>query len=114
MEKKRTKMSLLERAKQFAPFASLRGFDKLVKEKEKIICPRKELTEEKAAELSNTVSTLKKGSIVRVIYYQTDGYASLEGVLSRIDLTMKHLTVIKTDIPFSDILDLQIVGDISE
>ena len=104
-------MPVSERAKQFMPFATLRGFDKMVKDKEKIICPRTELTEEKAAELSKTVAGLKKGNMVRVTYYKTDGYESIEGVLSRIDLTMRYLTVVKTDIVFSDISDLKVVGE---
>lgn len=43
----RRKMDVGHRAKQFAPFAALRGFEESVRKKEILYEPRKELSEEK-------------------------------------------------------------------
>ena len=46
----RAKMDRAQRAKQFAPFAALKGFEEALREKERIIVPKVELYEEKKAE----------------------------------------------------------------
>ena len=51
MAERRTKMSREDRAKQFMPFAALRGYEEAIKEKEKIIVDKIELSEEKKNEL---------------------------------------------------------------
>ena len=48
----RRKMDVGHRAKQFAPFAALRGFEESVRKKEILYEPRKELSEEKKQELN--------------------------------------------------------------
>ena len=54
------KMRRVDRAKQFLPFNSLRGFYDLVRIKEKIITPRRELTTDELEKkyLLNTVNEL--------------------------------------------------------
>ena len=49
----------IDRAKQFMPFASLRGFDQMVKEKEKVLIEKRELSEGESRELSEKLSSLK-------------------------------------------------------
>ena len=44
----RPKMSREERAKQFMPFAALKGYPEALREKEKIVVPRAEVSEEYA------------------------------------------------------------------
>ena len=95
-----------DRAKQFMPFAALKGYDELVKKQEKIISPRKEMSEYKADRLSSKLNLVKKGMVIKVLYYHKDGYIKTEGMVSRIDFTARHLTVIKTKIDFDDIHDI--------
>ena len=40
------KMSREDRAKQFMPFAALKGYSEALRKKERIIVPRRELSEE--------------------------------------------------------------------
>ena len=47
----RAKMDRAERAKQFMPFAALKGYEEALREKEKIVVPRIELSEEMKEEL---------------------------------------------------------------
>ena len=97
------KMSRAERAKQFMPFAALRGYGAEIKDKEKVVSVKKELTEEQAEELSHTVVGLKKGDVIKIVYYASDGYVEKTGAVSLIDFAMGIIRVVKTVIPFSDV-----------
>jgi hypothetical protein len=44
--------------------------------------------------------------MVRVRYYQTDAYVNIEGIVTRIDPEFRYLTIVKTKIPFDDIVDV--------
>ena len=107
-------MKISDRAKQFMPFASLRGFDQIVKEKERVLIDKKELTEEEVRELNFTLQSLKKGTLVSVIYYMYGEYKKTTGVITAIDLALKSLTVVKTKIDFEDLYSIEKVsaGDI--
>lgn len=102
------KMSRVERAKQFMPFASLRGFGTLIKEQEVVIADKKELTEEQEKILSETICSVKKGMIVCINYYKEKGYTSISGLVTSIDLVLRTIDVIKTKIKFEDIYDIKI------
>ena len=54
------------RAAQFMPFAALTGYYELVRKQEITVEPKRELTEEKALELSKKLEGLKRGDLVRV------------------------------------------------
>ncbi len=95
-----------DRAKQFMPFAALKGFYDLIRERERIVVPKHELTDDKAAELSEIIKSVEKGKMVKVIYYSDGEYVSAEGIVSRIDLELRKLTVVKTEIDLDDIWDI--------
>ena len=103
------KMTIMERAKQFMPFAALHGYNDAIKQKQFIPSKRVELTEEDAAILSKTVSEIKKGDVVKAVCYSTDRYLDIEGAVTEIDLTFRYIRVIKTKILFDDLKDLQVV-----
>lgn len=52
----RRKMDVGHRAKQFAPFAALRGFEESVRKKEILYEPRKELSEERSRNWTESYS----------------------------------------------------------
>ena len=101
------KMSNLERARQFMPFAALRGFEELIRQQTREKTPRRELSEYEAARLSKRMTRVEKGSMIRVTYYETDAYVTLEGMVSEIDFTLRFLRVVKTRINFDDVWDIQ-------
>lgn len=95
-----------DRAKQFMPFAALRGYYGLIAERNRITEPRRELSEEASAELSDKLRSLEKGQLVSVTYYDRDAYITLEGAVAGIDPVFRVLTVVKTRIPMDDIWDV--------
>ncbi len=99
-----------DRAKQFSSFSPLRGYSELLKAKEKIIVERRELSEEAMKELSEKLSQLCKGMMIKIIYYSDGEYLEAEGVVSDFNVCCKKLTLVKTKISFEDIYDLKIIS----
>lgn len=102
-------MSRAERAKQFMPFAALHGYEETVRKKEALKSARRELTEEEFDRLTEFILRIKKGDIVSVEYYSVDGYTETEGIVTEINLQMRYLKVIKTQIPFDDLYRIKAI-----
>lgn len=98
-----------ERAKQFSAFSPLRGYSELLLSKERVIVPKHELTEESKYDISDKLNQLSKGMMVKLVYYSNGEYIEICGVVSKIDIYFKKLTIVKTLISFDDIYDLKII-----
>ena len=103
------KMTIMERAKQFMPFAALHGFSDAIKEKETLPIKKAELSEEELNNLNATVLSLKKGNVVLLEYYSVDRYITIEGAITEIDFTLKYIRVIKTKILFNDLKSIKVI-----
>lgn len=99
-------MSREERAKQFMPFAALKGYPDALRKKEKITVPKMELSEEYGELLDRKLRQLKRNDIVTVIYFHEDEYIKQTGMVSRIDKTAGILKIVNTKIKFDDIYDI--------
>ena len=97
------KMSNKDRAKQFLPFNSLKGYYDIIREKEKEITPKRELSDNDLEELSNKLNKIEKNMMVKLRYYDTDRYMDIEGIVSKNDFTYKFIVIVKTKISFNDI-----------
>jgi len=94
------------RAKQFLPFASLKGYYDQIRERERIIDVRRELSDEEMIQLSHKLELLKKGMMAKVTFYNIDAYETIEGIVAHIELVFRTLTIVKTKIPLDDIIEL--------
>ncbi len=94
------------RAKQFMPFAALKGYEEALRAKEKIVVEKVELSEEKKAELNRKLFQIEKNDIINVVYFAKGEYIRIEGMVSRMDRDAGLLKIVNTKIPFSDIYDL--------
>lgn len=101
------KMDRANRAKQFMPFDALKGFREALKEKERIIIPKQELSEEQRMELDYKLQKLHRMDIVTAEYFQDGEYVQTTGVVTQIDETNRILRLVNTSIPFDDIARLQ-------
>ncbi len=102
----RPKMSRQDRAKQFMPFAALKGYEEELKKREKIVVPRIELSEERKEELDQQFAKLKKKDIVTAIYFCKGEYLKVTGMISRIDADARLLVIVSTKIPFEDLYEI--------
>ena len=100
-----------DRARQFMPFAALTGYYEVIKQREKIIEPRKELSEDEAEILSDKLNKIQKGMLITITYYNEDCYETLTGLVSNIDSIYRTITIVKTKIAIDDIYDIEIKLD---
>ncbi len=98
-------MDRQQRAKQFAPFDALKGFREALREKEKVVVPKVELSEDKKEELDFLLQTLKKEDTVTVIYYNGEEYVQVTGIVTQINTSIGYLKVVEMKIAFRDIRD---------
>ncbi len=119
----RPKMDLGNRAKIFAPFAALRGFDMavLTKAKERALMPRAELSDDMQLVLEDKLRRLSAGDSVTVTYfslqkrigdYEVGSYVTETGWVEAVDVESQALVLTDAFIPFMDIYDLQ--GEVFE
>ena len=100
MQHKRPKMTLLQRAKQFMPFAALKGY--------KESC--KELSEEQLEALDVQCKNLVIGSLVSVVYHNGRVYDTVQGQLRQIDTVYRTMTIGEVIIPMSRIMRVTTIG----
>lgn len=105
-------MPLEERAKQFMPFAALKGLPDALAVKEKITVPQIELSEEMAEELDRKMHLLAKGQIASIVYFHKEEYVKQTGMIARIDTACRFVQIVNTKIRFEDILDVEVEGDL--
>ena len=102
-------MSREERAKQFMPFAALKGYPDALRKKEKIIVPKMELSEEYEEELDRRLRQVRKNDIVTAVYFHRGEYLKMTGMVSRIDATARVLKIVNTKIAFGDMYDIHVL-----
>lgn len=106
----RHKMSREERAKQFMPFAALKGHMEALRMREKIVVERRELSEEYKEELDRKLRQVQKNDIVTVVYFCKDEYLQMTGMVSKIDETARMLKVVNTKISFEDLYGISVAN----
>ena len=100
-------MEKSSRAKQFIPFAALKGYEEALRAKERIVVEKSSLSEEYQEELDRKMRMVARNDMVTVIYYSKEQYVKMTGMVSRIDVTARVLKIVNTKIDFDDIYDIQ-------
>lgn len=103
---KRPKMSISNRAKQFAPFDALKGFREALKEKEKIKIDKKELSDDRSKEINDLLKDMKEGMLITIVYYSDGEYIQLTGIIVKIEKQKRCMQIAETTIHFDDIYDI--------
>lgn len=96
-----------DRARQFSPFAALRGYYELVHERERVIESRRPLSEEEARALDATIADLQRGAMVRAVFYEKDACRTIVGTVSQVDMIYHDLWIVRTRIPFASLCALE-------
>ena len=96
-----------DRAKLFLPFDALKGFREALAENERIVVPKTELSEDRKEELDRLLHQIKPGDIITVVYFHNEEYVQLTGMLSRISLSGRTLSIVQTRISFADIYSIE-------
>lgn len=111
------RMSRLDRAAQFAPFAAVVGYDAAIKETARVTADRIELTEEEKMMLDarlREVTEMKES--VRIAYFVADAqkaggaYVCKDGQVKRLDINLMTVNMCDgTVIPIDDIVDVSML-----
>lgn len=108
----RYKMTRIERAKQFAPFDALTGLSKALRavEEEYDKKTHHELSDDELMHISDELSVLEVGDIVRVNYFCAGAFYEAVGSVVKVDGVRKVLAVeseedeqVEILVPFVDI-----------
>ena len=100
------KMTREERAKQFMPFSALRGLDIALKEREKIIVPKPELTDDAEEIIDRKLRLVETLKVITVVYYKDGECVKITGIVARIDKEKRQIQIVDTLIDFDSILDI--------
>lgn len=100
--------SRAKRAQIFQSFDALKGFREILNQQERVIVPKKKLSEDDLDQLDHIIHQIKVGMIIQVVYYENKQYVQIEGVVSKINLDTKILQIVKTKINLLDIVSIEI------
>ena len=102
------RMSRLQRAKQFMPFAALKGFEALLAAVARPKESRVELSEDQLEELNTVLQSIRCGDWVRVVYYDKHRYTELIGPVEVLNRRLQIVSVQGVEISFRDIKELNL------
>ena len=103
-------MTRLERAKIFAPFNALKGFDEAIREREerRTRTPRREICEEAIEHNSAVLRTLKRGMEVEIFCYSNYHDVVKSGKITYIVPEYGYLELGHEAIEFEDIYSITV------
>lgn len=99
--------SNLNRAKQFLPFDSLKGFYELIEKEEKLKDNKKELSEDNLNDINKTILSINKNDNVLIKHYHNETYIETIGKVRKIDKINKIIYLDNTKIAFDDVIDIK-------
>lgn len=97
-----------QRAQIFQSFDSLRGFREIIKQTERIIVPKRELSNDDLEFLDRTVHQVQPGMVIKVIYYDKGKYVQFKGKVAKLDLENKKIQIVKKTLDLNDIVEMDI------
>lgn len=101
-------MSRQQRAYIFQAFDTLKGFRELLKEKERIVVKKRELSEDDLKILDQKIHEVQKGDMLRIVYYDRNEYVQKTGKLSKVDLEARYIQIVKEKINLDRIVEIEI------
>lgn len=117
VSRNRARMSPLDRAAQFSPFAALTGYEAAVEETARLTDSRIELDVDARVELDEKLGAIRENlasrPMVTVTYFVPDHqkaggvYATTSGVAEKLNILERWLQVGKIRIPLDDVLSIE-------
>lgn len=102
-------MPRAQRAQIFQSFDALKGFREILKEQEKVIVPKKILSEDDLYMLDCKIHQVEVGMMIKVVYYDKGQYIKLEGKVAKLNLDTKMIQLVKTKLNLKSIVEIEIL-----
>lgn len=100
-------MDKIQRAHIFSAFDALKGFREMLKEQERVIVPKRMLSEDDLEILNQKIHAVEKGMMVTLIYFENGDYVKKTGRVAKISFGENYIQIVKTKIPLKSIVDIQ-------
>ena len=100
-------MDKIQRAHIFSAFDALKGFREMLKEQERVIVPKRMLSEDDLEILNQKIHAVEKGMMVTLIYFENGDYVKKTGRVAKISFDENYIQIVKTKIPLKSIVDIQ-------
>ncbi len=108
-------MPTAHRAKQFAPFAALKGYEEAIQSEEEIFSPYAELSDDRKEELDWKLRMLNYHDQITATYFRENEslpgcfghYQTLTGNTEYLDSKKRKLCICGTEIDLKNLVDLQ-------
>lgn len=104
-------MNRQDRAKQFAPFDALKGLKEALREKELLHFSqsKKEVCEDLACEIQNTLVRINKGDTVKLKHYKDGFYVEFNGVVEKRCDVYRYFIVSSEKIFYDDLYEIKLI-----
>ncbi len=99
----------LDRAKQFLPFESLKGFQDILRNQEKVLEQQVELEEEKSIKINRIICSLKVNDKIKITYYDEGIYRTEEIYIKKISLQQGRIILNRRLFLEENIRDVEII-----
>lgn len=107
-QKPKSKMPISERAKQFMPFAAVKGLDDAIFRVEQQLIPMPHASYEDQQKINDALNMIKIGEIVTITYLNEKSCASVTGKIADIDYALKTLYIDNVKILFENIIQINL------
>lgn len=97
----------INRAHIFQSFDALKGFREILKEQERIIVPKKILSEDDLEILNRKIAYIQQGMVITIIYFDQSQYVQIEGIVTKINFDTKIIQIVKHKINFYSIIEIK-------
>jgi len=94
-------------AKQYLPYAALKGYDDAVHEMDGCSCSMRLWGQDRAEELDTQLRDVSKGDRVRIVSYRNGGEYTTTGYVTELDLFGRALKIGSDRIPFNCIYSIE-------
>ncbi len=106
MSKQHAKMSMSQRAKQFSPFAAVKGLSEEIEKRERLFESRALLSPDRFSELDFTLKGLCPGDKIKITFYSDGLYNEREEIFADADFQRRTLKTKEREISFDDIKNI--------
>lgn len=110
MSKQHAKMSMSQRAKQFSPFAAVKGLSEEIEKRERLFENRALLSPDRFSELDFTLKGLCPGDKIKITFYSDGLYNEREEIFADADFQRQTLKTKEREISFDDIKNIEKEG----
>lgn len=100
-------MDKVQRAHIFSAFDALKVFRELLKEQERVIVPKRMLSEDDFEILNQKIHAVEKGMMITLVYFDNGDYIEQTGRVSKLSFDENYIQIVKSKIPLKSIVDIQ-------